>query len=67
VVNVPSEGIAVSPALKKIEYLGGEIDSSVADRARTMTMMMSRIVAALRLIDPATQPHINIPIPLYEL
>ena len=47
-------------AEKKIEYLGGEIDSRVADRARTMTMMMSRIVAALRLIDPATQPHINI-------
>ena len=45
---------------QKIEYPGGEIDSCVADRARTMTMMMSRIVAALRLIDPATQPHINI-------
>ena len=25
-----------------------------------MTMMMSRIVAALRFIDPAMQPHINV-------
>ena len=37
-------------AEKKIEYLGEEIDSRVADRARAMTMMVSRIVAILRLI-----------------